>query len=97
MVVDMSFTKKVKTGNCKILIITYIFFVNLLLTLTNQPLIACQYSRFVLTKNAKEIFWDLNFLSEVTGCRKTEVSEHTGSTVHVNVSTLTIRTTIHNM
>jgi hypothetical protein len=36
MVVDMSFTKKMKTGNCKILIITYIFFVNLLLTLTNQ-------------------------------------------------------------
>jgi hypothetical protein len=26
-----------------------------------------------LTKNAKEIFWDLEFLSEVTGCRKTEV------------------------
>jgi hypothetical protein len=42
MVVDMSFTKKVKTGNNKILIITYIFFVNLLLTFTNQPLIACQ-------------------------------------------------------
>jgi hypothetical protein len=37
MVVDMSFTKKVKTGNCKILIITYKFFVNLLLTLTKQP------------------------------------------------------------
>jgi hypothetical protein len=37
MVVDMSFTKKVKTGNCKILIITYKFFVNLLSTLTNQP------------------------------------------------------------
>jgi hypothetical protein len=33
----MSFTKKVKTGNCKILIITYKFFVNLLSTLTNQP------------------------------------------------------------
>ena len=42
MVVDMSFTKKVKTGSCKILIIAYIFFVNLLLTITNQPLIACQ-------------------------------------------------------
>jgi hypothetical protein len=37
MVVDMSFTKKEKTGSCKILIITYIFFVDLLLTLTNQP------------------------------------------------------------
>ena len=36
MVVDMSFTKKVKTGNCKILIIAYIFFVNLLLMLTNE-------------------------------------------------------------
>ena len=34
-----------------------------------------------LTKNVKEIFWDLKFLSEVTGCRKTQVSEHTGSTV----------------
>ena len=34
-----------------------------------------------LTKNVKEIFWDLNFLSEVTGCRKTQVSERTGSTV----------------
>ena len=45
MVVDMSFTKKVKTGTffvTKILIIAYIFFVNLLLTLTNHPLIACQ-------------------------------------------------------
>jgi hypothetical protein len=29
MVVDMSFTEKAKTGNCKILIITYIFFVDL--------------------------------------------------------------------
>jgi hypothetical protein len=28
----------------------------------------------VLTKNVKEIFWDLKFLSEVTGCRKTQVS-----------------------
>ena len=36
-----------------------------------------------LTKNVKEIFRDLNFLSEVTGCRKTQVSDHTGSTVHV--------------
>ena len=34
-----------------------------------------------LTKNVKEIFWDLNFLSEVTGYQKTQVSEHTGSTV----------------
>ena len=44
MVVDiLRFTKKkVNTGNCKILIITSIFFVNLLLTLINQPLIACQ-------------------------------------------------------
>ena len=28
-----------------------------------------------LTKNVKEIFWDLKFLSEVTGRRKTRVSE----------------------
>jgi hypothetical protein len=42
MVVYMSFTKKVKTVNCEILIITYIFFVNLLLTLTIEPLITCQ-------------------------------------------------------
>ena len=34
-----------------------------------------------LTKNAKEIFWDLKFLSEVTGCRKTQVSDRTDSTV----------------
>ena len=34
-----------------------------------------------LTKNVIEIFWELNFLSEVTGCRKTQVSERTGSTV----------------
>ena len=34
-----------------------------------------------LTKNVKEIFWDLKFLSEVTGCRKTQGSDHTGSTV----------------
>ena len=37
------------------------------------------------TKNVKEIFWDLNFLSEVTGCRKTQVSEHTGSTVYIYI------------
>ena len=35
----------------------------------------------LLTKNVKEIFWDLKFLSEVTGCRKTQVSDRTGSTV----------------
>ena len=34
-----------------------------------------------LTKNVKEIFWDLEFLSEVTGCRKTQVSDRTGSAV----------------
>jgi len=38
--------------------------------------------KFFLTKNVKERFWDLNFLSEVTGCRKTQVSERTGSTVY---------------
>jgi hypothetical protein len=36
-----------------------------------------------LTKNVKEIFWDLKFLSEVTGCRKTQVLDRTGSTVFV--------------
>jgi hypothetical protein len=40
-----------------------------------------EYSR-ILTKNVKEIFCDLKFLSEVTGCRKTQVSNHTGSTVY---------------
>ena len=38
-----------------------------------------------LTKNVKEIFWDLKFLSEVTGCRKTQVSDRTGSTVLRNL------------
>ena len=36
-----------------------------------------------LTKNVKEIFWDLEFLSVVTGCRKTQVSDRTGSTVYL--------------
>jgi hypothetical protein len=36
---------------------------------------------FLLTKNVKEIFWDLKFLLEVTGCRKTQVSGRIGSTV----------------
>ena len=40
MVVAMSFTQKVKTVNCKILII--IFLVNLLLTLIHESLITCQ-------------------------------------------------------
>jgi hypothetical protein len=31
-----------------------------------------------LTKNVKEIFWDMKFLSKVTGCRKTQVSDRTG-------------------
>jgi hypothetical protein len=34
----------------------------------------CRHTQGFLTKNVKEIFWDLNFLSEVTGCRKTQVS-----------------------
>jgi hypothetical protein len=38
-----------------------------------------------LTKNVKEIFWDLKFLSEVTGCRKTQVADRTGSTVYNNL------------
>jgi hypothetical protein len=36
-----------------------------------------------ITKNGNEILWDLEFLSEVTGCRKTQVSDLTGSTVPV--------------
>ena len=28
-----------------------------------------------------EILWDLKFLSDVTGCRKTQMSDCTGSTV----------------
>jgi hypothetical protein len=43
-------------------------------------------SRFFLTKNVKEIFWDLNVLSEVTGCWKTQVSERTGSTLYIELS-----------
>ena len=33
----------------------------------------CRNTQGFLTKNVKEIFWDLHFLSEVTGCRKTQV------------------------
>ena len=43
----------------------------------------CEKLKVFLTKNVKEIFWDLKFLSEVTGCRKTQVSDRTDSTVHV--------------
>jgi len=45
----------------------------------------CRNTQGFLRKNVKEIFWDLKFLSEVTGCRKTQVSDRTGSTVHVSV------------
>jgi len=38
MVVAISFTKKVKTVNCKNLVITYILLVNFLITFTNEPL-----------------------------------------------------------
>ena len=38
-----------------------------------------------LTKNVKEIFWDLKFLSEVTGCRKTQVSDRTASTLYIYI------------
>jgi hypothetical protein len=44
-----------------------------------------------ITKNVKEIFWDLEFLSEVTGCRKTQVSDHTGSTLYNHVKIVTSR------
>jgi hypothetical protein len=43
----------------------------------------CRNTQGFLTKNVKEIFWDLKFLLEVTGCRKTQVSDRTGSTVVV--------------
>jgi hypothetical protein len=32
----------------------------------------CRNTLGFLIKNVKEIFWDLNFLSEVTGCRKSQ-------------------------
>ena len=38
----MSFTKKWKQLTVKKIIITYVFFVNLLLTFSNEPLITCQ-------------------------------------------------------
>ena len=41
----------------------------------------CRNTQGFLTKNVKEIFWDLEFLSEVTGCGKTQVSDCTGSAV----------------
>jgi hypothetical protein len=44
-----------------------------------------------ITKNVKEIFWDLEFLSEATGCRKTQVSDHTGSTLYNHVKIVTSR------
>jgi hypothetical protein len=42
----------------------------------------CRILKVFLTKNVKEIFWDLKFLSEVTGCQKTQVSDRTDSTVY---------------
>ena len=36
-----------------------------------------------LTKNIKENLWDQKFLSNATGCRKTQVSDCTGSTVFI--------------
>ena len=42
----------------------------------------CGILKVFLTKNVKEIFWDLKFLSEVTGCRKTQVSDRTDSIVY---------------
>jgi hypothetical protein len=44
----------------------------------------CGILKVFLTNNVKEIFWDLKFLSEVTGCRKTQVLDCTGSTVCTN-------------
>jgi hypothetical protein len=45
----------------------------------------CGILKVFLTKNVKEIFWDLKFLSEVTGFRKTQVSDRTDSTVYQNL------------
>ena len=42
-----------------------------------------EYSRFFIAKNGNEILWDLEFLSGVTGCRKTQVSDLPGSIVPV--------------
>ena len=39
-----------------------------------------------LAKNAKEILWDLEFLSEVIGCQKTQMLDRTVSTVYINLS-----------
>jgi hypothetical protein len=36
---------------------------------------------FLLTKTVKENLWDQKLLSDVTGCRKTQVLDCTGSTV----------------
>ena len=36
---------------------------------------------FFLTKTVKENLWDQKLLSDVTGCRKTQVLDCTGSTV----------------
>jgi hypothetical protein len=41
----------------------------------------CGIIKVFSTKNVKEIFWDLKFLSEVTGCWKTQVLDHTGLAV----------------
>jgi hypothetical protein len=46
----------------------------------------CPNIQGFLTKNVKEIFWDLEFLLEVTGCWKTQVSDRTGSTVYTHTS-----------
>jgi len=35
-----------------------------------------------------ELLWDHKFMSDVTGCRKTQVSDCTGSTVHDVMSEL---------
>ena len=43
-----------------------------------------QNTQGFITKNVKEIFWDLKFLSEVTRCRKTQVLDCTRSTVYTN-------------
>ena len=48
---------------------------------------------FMLT----ELLWDHKFLSDVTGCRKTQVSDCTGSTVYIYIIYLLMICTILHM
>ena len=54
-----------------------------------------EYSNFIYVNRT---LWDHNFLSDITGCRKTQVSDCTGSTVYIYIGLglwcLTPRSTI---